>query len=105
MKNNRKNNQKITVEAMIKIYCSKKHNTKGELCNQCSDLLDYALTRIDRCKFGDKKPNCSNCKIHCYKKDMRQKIIEVMRYSGPRMLIYHPIMAIQHLIDKFKFRN
>ncbi len=31
---------------------------------------------------------------------MKEKIKTVMRFSGPRMLIYHPIMAIRHLIGK-----
>jgi hypothetical protein len=30
---------------------------------------------------------------------MRERIREVMRYSGPRMLLSHPLMAIRHLID------
>nr|WP_279221837.1 nitrous oxide-stimulated promoter family protein [Clostridium sp. JN-1] len=28
--------------------------------------------------------------------------MKVMRYSGPRMIIYHPAMSIEHLISKFK---
>jgi hypothetical protein len=31
---------------------------------------------------------------------MREKIINVMRYSGPRIIFHHPFIAIQHLIDK-----
>jgi hypothetical protein len=30
---------------------------------------------------------------------MRETIRIVMRYAGPRMLVYHPILAIQHLLD------
>jgi hypothetical protein len=30
---------------------------------------------------------------------MREKIREVMRYAGPRMIYRHPIMAVFHLID------
>jgi hypothetical protein len=30
---------------------------------------------------------------------MREKIREVMRFSGPRMIFHHPIMAIRHLIE------
>jgi hypothetical protein len=30
---------------------------------------------------------------------MREKIKEVMRFSGPRMIFCHPIMAIRHLIE------
>lgn len=48
------------------------------------------------------KTFCSNCKVHCYKPDMREKIREVMRFSGPRMLFYHPIMAIRHVMESRK---
>ena len=30
---------------------------------------------------------------------MRQQIKKVMRFSGPRMNIYHPVMAVRHLIE------
>lgn len=45
------------------------------------------------------KTFCSNCKIHCYKADMREKIRQVMKFSGPRMLFYHPVMAVRHVIE------
>jgi hypothetical protein len=30
---------------------------------------------------------------------MRQQIRAVMRYSGPRMIIRHPMLALAHLVD------
>ena len=36
---------------------------------------------------GD-KDICSACKVHCYSKEMQEKIKEVMKYAGPRMLFY-----------------
>jgi hypothetical protein len=36
---------------------------------------------------------------------MKKKIVEVMRYAGPRMLLHHPILAIQHLIDEKRTVN
>lgn len=45
------------------------------------------------------KPTCANCPIHCYKRDMRGAIREVMRYAGPVMLLRHPVLAIAHLVD------
>ena len=38
-----------------------------------------ADARLDRCPFRDEKPTCSNCLVHCYKPDMRERIREVMR--------------------------
>ena len=30
--------------------------------------------------------------------EMREQIRRVMRFSGPRMLLYHPVLAVWHLI-------
>ena len=46
----------------------------------------------------ENKPTCKKCPIHCYKPDMKEKMREAMRYAGPRMMWYHPIAAIKHLI-------
>ena len=91
--------EKLLVSEMIALYCRKQHKTpKGQLCPACQELQDYALARIDKCPFMETKTFCSACKVHCYKPEMREKIRAVMRFSGPRMLLYHPILAIWHLI-------
>ncbi len=94
--------EKETVSKMIAIYCKKKHSTKHGLCPECTALETYAKMRSDKCPFMETKTFCSNCKIHCYKPDMREKIREVMRFAGPRMLFVHPIMAIRHVIESKK---
>ncbi len=94
--------EKKTVESMIKIYCKGHHQKTGGLCTACDELLNYAISRLDKCIFGKDKPACSNCTVHCYIPVMRGKIKAVMRYSGPRMLLSHPILAIFHLVDKRK---
>lgn len=58
---------------MVKIYCHGKKHTKEGLCEECSALLDYAYTRLEHCKFGEKKPTCKKCPIHCYKPDRKYK--------------------------------
>lgn len=88
--------EKEIVELMIKLYCNKKHNSK-ELCEECTELLGYAHKRLSYCKFGEKKSSCSKCPIHCYKKDMKIKIKEVMKFSGPRLIIYRPFEFIRHI--------
>ena len=93
--------EKETVSLMVRLYCRKKHHSKT-LCPDCAALDAYARNRSDRCPFMETKTFCSNCKVHCYKPDMREKIREVMRFSGPRMLFYHPIMAIRHVMESRK---
>ena len=93
--------EKETVSLMIAIYCRKKHGGKT-LCPECAALDAYARQRSDKCPFMETKTFCSNCKVHCYRKDMREKIWEVMRFSGPRMIFHHPIQAIRHVIETKK---
>lgn len=89
--------EKNTVALMIKLYC--RHYEKNRsLCNECTELLRYAEARLDRCKYGEDKPTCKKCPIHCYKPDMQERMRNVMRWAGPRMMFYHPIEAIKHLI-------
>lgn len=93
--------EKQTIELMINIYCKKKHKhkDKDKLCDQCQELLEYAHKRLDFCKFGNEKSFCSKCQIHCYKKDMKSKVKDVMRFSGPRLMIYSPIQFIKHILE------
>ena len=93
--------EKETVSLMIALYCRKHHGGR-ELCPECAALDTYARLRSDKCPFMETKTFCSNCKVHCYKSDMREKIRAVMRFSGPRMLLHHPIMAIRHIIETKK---
>lgn len=95
--------EKKTVALMIRLYCRKKHGTgRRELCPECQALTEYAMLRSDKCPFMETKTFCSNCKVHCYQPKMREKIREVMRFSGPRMLLYHPVMAVRHVVESKK---
>jgi hypothetical protein len=92
-----------TIRAMAGIYCRDHHGASATahdiLCAECQDLMDYATRRLDRCVFGDDKPTCANCKVHCYTATMRERVRAMMRYAGPRMLWRHPFLAIAHVVD------
>lgn len=75
------------------------------MCTQCRKLADYAKIRSEKCPFMEQKTFCVNCKVHCYKPQMREEIRRVMRFSGPRMLLYHPGMAIWHLVCSIRERK
>lgn len=91
--------EKRTIRVMIGMYCRAHHAPANPLCPECADLLDYAVARTDRCRFGADKPTCANCPVHCYKPAMRERIRTVMRYAGPQMLLRHPVLALLHLWD------
>ena len=86
------------IGAMIGIYCHDRHRRRRGLCPECGALFDYAERRLERCLFGDDKPTCARCPVHCYQPAMRERIREVMRYAGPRMTWRHPILALRHFL-------
>jgi hypothetical protein len=94
--------EKKTVEAMVRIYCRGKHESHQGLCHECKEILTYAEVRLDKCPFQEDKTTCANCKVHCYKPVIRERIRDVMRYAGPRMTYHNPLLAMLHFIDGFK---
>lgn len=104
MKKNTAQQEQMIVSKMIDIYCRHHHKTK-ELCSDCTKLSQYTQTRMDKCPFQETKTFCSSCKVHCYNDEMRNKIRTVMRFSGPRMLFYHPIIAVRHAVDTIKAKR
>lgn len=100
---NRIEREKRVVGKMVEIYCRQHHhNPQGGLCEECRALLEYAHRRLDHCPKGESKTSCRKCRIHCYAPDRRERIREVMRYVGPRMILIHPLDAIRHLITEIK---
>lgn len=87
-----------TIRAMVRLYCRAHHHPDSAGCSECSELLDYAGLRIQKCPFGMDKPACNKCTVHCYTPEMRDRVKAVMRYAGPRMLFLHPVLAFRHLI-------
>jgi hypothetical protein len=89
---------------MVAMYCRDHHATgakdDGEgLCDDCAGLLAYARRRLEKCRYGAGKPTCARCETHCYGPAMRERVRDVMRYSGPRMVRRHPLLAAAHLAD------
>lgn len=114
IKDKRANEDKVCT-LMIQVYCHGVHKTKcamkseSEMCEDCCALANYVHERVAKCPFMETKTFCSMCKVHCYKSEMREKIRQVMRYSGPRMMLYHPVLAVKHVAltikEKRRFRR
>jgi hypothetical protein len=58
---------------------------KFPVCKECGDFLLYALERRLRCPL-DEKPVCKHCHVHCYKSGHREKVREIMRFSGQYLI-------------------
>ena len=90
------------------VYCKAKHSDERSVvvadeaefqklplekfpaCKECRDFLLYAFERRLRCPL-EEKPLCKHCPVHCYKPGYRDKVREIMRFSG------------QHLIKRGRF--
>jgi hypothetical protein len=83
---------------MIGIHCHDLHGTRSGLCDECDLLWVYTRERAEHCPFGEEKPTCAKCTVHCYRKDMRARIRQVMRYAGPRMMWRHPWLTLVHVL-------
>jgi len=95
--------ERLTMSKMVGMYCAAQHDRSGDsLCRACQEFLDYAEIRLEKCPYGEDKPTCANCPIHCYKPARKAQAREIMRYAGPRMLLRHPLLAIAHQLDGFR---
>jgi hypothetical protein len=84
---------------MIAIACRDLHGgRRGALCAECAELAAYAEDRLSRCPYGEEKPACTRCPVHCYRPEMRERVRRVMRHAGPKMLLRHPVLSLLHLL-------
>jgi len=93
------------MECMVAIWCADHHaaaSRDGETCAECRTFLAYAERRLEKCPYGEAKPTCAKCPIHCYKRAQREQAREIMAYAGPRMTYRHPWLALMHLVDKVR---
>ncbi len=103
----------LMVSQMIALWCRRHHTDAARtsdaphvrlglktvaLCPECAELQIYALARIAACPHMETKTFCSACPTHCYRPAMRERIREVMRWAGPRMMLYRPVAAIKHAV-------
>ena len=99
-----------TIKLMTVIYCKAHHQDSvcndgvcnDSVCDDCAAFIKHAEQKLDRCVYGELKPACKACPIHCYKPEQKEQARLIMRYSGPKMLFKHPILAIKHLIKANK---
>lgn len=99
----RLNREHETMRCMVEIYCSDHHpDADRHPCPECEGFLDYAHARLEKCPFGEAKPTCAKCPVHCYKREPREHAKAIMRYAGPRMLWRHPWLTALHMLDKLR---
>lgn len=86
------------VSEMIVLYCRGHHHADSVPCLECQQLIDCCTLRIRHCPREAEKTYCSACPHPYYQPEKRERIREVMRWTGPRMLFVHPTLAVKHLV-------
>ena len=95
------NSEINTLQKFFPIYCEDKHKNQFskhyivsfldkkiefdiKLCNECHNLLSYAIQRLQECP-NDPKPRCRKCPNPCYEKEKFKQMAKMMRYSGMKL--------------------
>jgi hypothetical protein len=66
------------------------------LCPACSVMLSHGIVKRLRCPM-DPKPMCKECACPCYGAAHRARVREVMRFSGPRMILRGRLDYLWHM--------
>jgi len=67
------------------------------LCNDCTKLLNHGMAKLLLCPY-DPKPKCQRCETHCYAPVYREKVREVMKFSGPYMIKHGRLDLMFHYL-------
>ena len=67
------------------------------LCANCSRLLSHGTAKLLMCPYHP-KPACRKCETHCYAPGYREKIREVMRFSGPYLVKHGRLRLLLHYL-------
>jgi hypothetical protein len=72
---------------------------RREVCADCRKLLSHAVTKRARCPL-DPKPSCRLCPVHCYAPSYRQRIREVMKFSGRHLILRGRLHLLLHFLER-----
>ncbi len=67
------------------------------LCRDCAKLLNHGIAKLLLCPY-DPKPMCKKCETHCYAPGYRERIREVMKFSGIYLIKHGRIDLILHYL-------
>ena len=67
------------------------------LCVECTRLLTYGLTMRLKCPH-DPKPMCKKCQTPCYHGEYKERIRDVMKFSGIYLVKHGRIDLLYHVL-------
>lgn len=65
------------------------------LCLDCSKLLSHGTAKLLLCPY-DPKPMCKKCEAPCYAPGYREKIREIMKFSGIYLIKHGRLDLLVH---------
>ena len=65
------------------------------LCPDCQKLLNHGIAKLLLCPY-DPKPMCKNCETYCFASGYREKIRQVMRFSGTYLVKHGRVDLMVH---------
>ncbi len=65
------------------------------LCADCRKLLHHGIAKLMLCPY-DPKPMCKKCETHCYAPGYRERVREVMRFSGAYLIKHGRLDLLIH---------
>jgi hypothetical protein len=65
------------------------------LCTDCAGLVAHALEKRRLCPL-EPKPSCKKCHIHCYSRQHREQIRQIMAFSGRRLILRGRLQYLWH---------
>lgn len=93
----------------VEVYCAGRHGGverssftlpaglgERRLCPECSAFMEYAVAKRMKCPLEEEKPSCKHCRIHCYAKAQREKVREIMAYSGRKLMLRGRLDYVWH---------
>lgn len=95
----------------VEVYCAGRHGSSGRstfqlpaglgqrrLCSECGQFLAYAMAKRIKCPLEAEKPSCKACRIHCYAPAQRERVREIMAYSGRKLLLRGRLDYLWHYL-------
>lgn len=73
--------EKMTIQRMIALYQRRSPEAQADDAHYQA-LNAYADKRLDKCVFGENKPACKQCPVHCYQPAKREEMKQIMRWAG-----------------------
>lgn len=93
----------------VEVYCAGKHGSEArspftlsenlgerKICSECAVFMEYAVTKRLKCPLEAEKPSCKHCRIHCYGREQREKVREIMSYSGRKLMLRGRLDYVWH---------